>query len=250
MTVCHRDFASALLDSRKPVPAGLTFRSEKANKRFAVYRNNVAVSLTDALQSLFPVVRKLVGDEFFKAMAGVYLRRHPPASPLLAEFGIHMPAFLAGFEPVARLPYLPDVAKLEILIRESFHSKDSVPISNAYLASLEPEELLRARLGIAPSARLLRSRYPAFGIWHANAAGGSQPKNRPENVLVARREFDPKPWHLPGGAYEFIDSLAKGSCISEAADQAAAMQSEFRLDQALAILLKSGAAIEIKSQFD
>jgi len=50
-------FAAALLDPALPVPAGVTSARGKADeKRFAVYRNNVAVGLTRVLASRFPVV--------------------------------------------------------------------------------------------------------------------------------------------------------------------------------------------------
>ena len=241
MKVSHSEFVEALLDPRKPVPNGLTFRSGKTEKRFAVYRNNVAVSLTEALQSLFPVLRKLIGDEFFRALAGVYLRRHPPESPLLSRFGRRMPDFLSNFEPVGHLPYLSDVARLEILIKESFHAKDTSPVDNEYLASFQPTELLKSTLSIAPSTRILQSRFPIFGIWQANVSGGGRPINRAEEVLVARQHFEPRPILMPEGGCKFIASLASGSSISAAADIAAAERTEFRLDEALTILLRSGS---------
>ncbi len=41
------------------------------NRRFAVYRNNVAASLIEAMVQRFPAVCAIVGDEFFRAMARV-----------------------------------------------------------------------------------------------------------------------------------------------------------------------------------
>ncbi|MEZ5722575.1 MAG: DNA-binding domain-containing protein [Paracoccaceae bacterium] len=62
-----------------------------AGKRFDVYRNNVVVSLSEALATGFPVVRKLVGEAFFSAMAGVFVRAHPPRSPVLTMYGEGFP---------------------------------------------------------------------------------------------------------------------------------------------------------------
>lgn len=108
-------FHAALMDAARPVPEGLRDPAGRpAGKRFDVYRNNVAVSLTRALETGFPVLRKLVGAEFFSAMAGVYLRTHPPTSPLLQQYGQDMPGFLRGFPPAKSLPYLPDIARLEL----------------------------------------------------------------------------------------------------------------------------------------
>ena len=75
MSVGQTDFQAALLDADLPVPPGLSDgQGNAAGKRFAVYRNNVAVSLTEALITAFPSIYTLVGDQFFRAMAGSFLR--------------------------------------------------------------------------------------------------------------------------------------------------------------------------------
>src|SRR5579864_7312457 len=66
-------FATALLDRTSPVPAFLAGAARhRPERRFAVYRNNVAAGLVEALATRFPVVKRLVGDEFFRAMAHLY----------------------------------------------------------------------------------------------------------------------------------------------------------------------------------
>ena len=107
-------FARALLDPEFAVPEGIIDPNGKpAPKRFSVYRNNVASGLIKALEASFPVIRKLVGDEFFAAMAVVFARAHPPRSRLLAQYGDAFPDFLSRFPPVSHLGYLADVARLE-----------------------------------------------------------------------------------------------------------------------------------------
>lgn len=93
-------FARALLDPLAPPPRDF------AERRFAAYRNNVLVGVTDALAERFPVVLRLVGDEFFRATAGVHARTAPPRTPMLAEYGAGFPAFIEDFEPARELPYL------------------------------------------------------------------------------------------------------------------------------------------------
>ncbi len=45
------------------------------------------------------MVEKIVGEEFFAAMARVFVMKRPPRSPLLANYGDDFPAFIAAFEP-------------------------------------------------------------------------------------------------------------------------------------------------------
>ena len=60
----------AVLDAEADVPSPVVRRNGGSPARgFAVYRNNVYSSLIDVLESRFFVTSRLVGDEFFRAMA-------------------------------------------------------------------------------------------------------------------------------------------------------------------------------------
>jgi len=216
MSVSQADFRAALLDPKAAVPGDLLDpAAAPAGRRFAVYRNNVAVSLTEALEVAFPVLHKLLGDEFFRAMAGVYLRAHPPHTPMLMFFGAEMPAFLAGFPPAAHLGYLPDVARLELALRESYHAADARPVGPEALQS--GADLMAARLSLAPALRVIRSRWPLHGIWRANSeAGAPQPGKRAEDVLITRPGYDPIPAPLAEGGADFIAALARGESLGAA----------------------------------
>ena len=94
-------FAAALLDPELPPPDGLVaWNGSDPARRFAVYRNNVVVSLVDALADTFAVTQELVGEAFFRAMARVFALADPPKSRLMAFYGESFPNFIAGFPPV------------------------------------------------------------------------------------------------------------------------------------------------------
>lgn len=232
-------FAVALLDPEAALPAGIVGPDGRpAPKRFSVYRNNVALSLTRALEAAFPTVRKLVGDEFFAAMAGVFLRAHPPQSRMLMLYGGAMPEFLKRFEPVAHLGYLSDVARVDQAMRESYHAGDSTPLSEAEFQRLVGEDIAGLRLRLAPSVRLVRSRWPVVSIWEANHEGGASPKAETEDALILRPEFDPRPHRLPAGGAEFIASLAAGQPLGLAVDAAG---DRFDLPGVLGLLIQGRA---------
>ncbi len=76
-------FAQALLDADRPIPYGITAHNAAVSaRRFAVYRNNVVAGLVKALKSRFVVVDKIVGEEFFAAMARVFAAAFAPARNL------------------------------------------------------------------------------------------------------------------------------------------------------------------------
>lgn len=231
-------FAEALLNPDAAVPPGLVDpQGRPAPKRFSVYRNNVAASLTRALEAGFPVIRKLVGPEFFGAMAVVYLRAHPPRSRQIALYGHDFPGFLDAFPPVAHLPYLPDVARLELAIRDSYHAADSTPIDPAALAVPEPD-LLASRLHLAPSLRLIRSAHPIHALWLANTQGGPAPQPGAQDVIVLRTEYDPEPHLLPIGGGAFIADILAGQTLMQSLNNA---RENFDLTSILSLLLASNA---------
>jgi hypothetical protein len=237
-------FAAALLDPDQPVPPGLVDpQGRPAGSRFDVYRNNVLVSLTDALELSFPVIARLVGADFFRAMAREFARLHPPETPMLAFYGAAMPEFLQGFPPVAHLGYLPDVARLEHAIRASYHAADSARIAPEAISAMPTEHLMEARLMLSPALRLIRSDWPVHSIWRANMEDGPMPTMRAEDVLIARPDFDPRLWLLPAGGADFVSALASDQRFGNAV---LAAGSGFDLTTTLRILLDARAFVAVR----
>lgn len=241
------NFATALLDPAQPVPDGLRDpQGRPAGKRFDVYRNNVAVSLTEALETGFPIIRKLLGDAFFKAMAGVHLRQHPPRSPVMQEYGQDMPAFLETFPPVAHLPYLPDVARLELALRRAYHASDASALDPAAIAALPDNRLMAARFGLSPAAHILRSAYPVHGIWQANTQPDApKPAWHKETVLISRPGFDPMVDLLTPAQDVFLTCLLERAPLAAALDRANRLDPEFDLSSFLALLFARGVLVSV-----
>lgn len=210
-------FVAAALDPAAPVPDGiLGADGAPTTKRFNVYRNNIVVGLKDALAAGFPATQSLVGAEFFDAMAGVFVRAHPPGSPLMPTYGAGFPAFIDGFEPAATLPYLGDVARLEFALREAYHAADAPAIDADLLA--DPLVFTR-RVSLAPPVRVISSAYPIHQI-HRAATGGPKPTGGGEDVLVTRPAYDPVMTAFPSGTAAILTALSDGLSLGAALDLA------------------------------
>ena len=247
MTVSQTVFRMALLDPDADRPSGLKdAMGRPAQKRFDVYRNNVAVSLTEALETGFPAIAKLLGEENFKAICGVFLRQHPPASPLIMCYGEEFPAFLRGFEPLAHLGYLGDVAALELALRRAYHAADASPIDPATLAAIPPLELGDVTLSFAPAVALLTSDWPIHGIWAFNMRNGPKPAAKSESTLILRPAFAPEPHLLTSAEAACMKSLMDGATLGDAAEQADLVDTAFDLGPLLTQLLAGNAITKIK----
>lgn len=239
-------FAGALLDPRRPVPAGVVDPAGAAcARRFGVYRNNVAAGLAGALAESFPAVQRLVGKDFFQAMAIAYARTDPPRSPVMAAYGAGFADFIAGFEPAASLPYLADVARIEQAWVEAYHSADAEPIDPALLAELPQEALPHLRLRLHPSLRVVRSPWAVLSIWRCNAeaapADRVEDAGTPEDALILRPQAEVEVRALGPGAALFLQALVAGDPVVEAWRQALGEAADFDLAAHLAGLLEMGA---------
>lgn len=178
--------------------------------RLALYRNSVIRSLVAALEDGFPVVRQLVGPEFFAEMARVFVYNHPPRSRTLMLYGAEFAPFLKAFGPVVHLPYLPEVARLEQALRESHHAADAIPMPPARLSDLTPADQLR----FAPSVRLLRCDAPVLAIWRAHVGGDTA--DLAQDIIILRPAFDPIPHGLTRDKADLLQALMAGATLEAA----------------------------------
>jgi len=243
-TSFETSFARALLDVAQPVPAGLTaHHAAVPNRRFAVYRNNVAASLVNALRSRFPVVEKIVGEEFFAAMARVFALERPPRTPLLTTYGDEFADFIDGFGPARELIYLADVARLEAARTRAYHAADATPLGGAEFAALDVSALGSIRLDLHPSAEIVRSPHPIATIWAMNSGKRDLAPImnwHGEDALVVRPNLDVEVCLLPPGGATFLMALAAAKPLGEAAATALSDDPEFDLSCNLAALIGSG----------
>lgn len=237
------DFTAALLDAMRPPPAGL-FASTDVTQRFAVYRNNVVHGLSRALAGGFPAVEAIVGTEFFAAMAAIYVRQSPPTSPVLLDYGATLPEFLEGFTPAAELPYLPDVARLELAYTRAFHAADAISLPPARLTRIAADRIGALRFALHPSVQILRSARPVAEIWAMNT--GRAPLREiatwvAQDVLLLRPQQDVAVTLLAPGEAVFLSKLQAGAALEQAASAALDDAHAFDLASALAALFTRGA---------
>ena len=245
----QRAFAAALFDPALAVPAGLVGPDrETSAKRFAVYRNNVAVGLIDALQAGYPAVLRLVGKDFFRAMARTYTLTERRTSPILLDYGAGFANFIAEFEPAASLPYLPDVARIERAWTEAYHERDAVALGPTVLSAIPSDRIADARFVLHPSVRFVSSQFPAFTIWRMNVENGKPGPvdlaSGGEDVLLARPEADVEVRSMPAGGAKFVSALASGKPLAEAAESALSVDDNFDLSASLEALIGHGFIID------
>ncbi|WP_418314827.1 putative DNA-binding domain-containing protein [Piscinibacter sakaiensis] len=251
MSALEARFAAALLDPSLPAPPALrSWNGSDVDGRLAIYRNNVISSLVDALGETFPVVQELVGEEFFRAMAAVYVRQDPPRSRILASYGAGLAEFLESFEPVSSLPYLPDVARLEFARVQACHSADA-PVATAtqVAAALSAGARIgRIRFDWHPSLAVIESEWAIVSLFAAHQGVvdiASVDPAQPETAVVLRDQSDVVVLPAAAGLAAFVAAVRRGSALAEAAGEAASSHSTFDLALVLGMLHRHGAIASI-----
>ena len=238
-------FAQGLMDPARATPVDVVGpRGKAAIKRYNVYRNNVTVSLINALAAVFPATQRVTGDDFFRAMARFYLRAHPPVSPLLFEYGHDFPAFIEQYEYARELPWLADVARIERAWLDAYHAGDVEPLDPQALGRIPAARLADAVLIPHPATRVLRSRFAALSIFSAHKGDDPPPQidsGEAEDTLVTRPDLEVVATRLPPGGATFLARLIAGDPLGAAAAQALAASPSFDLAANIAGFIEAGA---------
>jgi hypothetical protein len=231
---------AALVKDDRPIPAA---------RRLAVYRNNTRAGLVDPLASTFPVVKQLVGEDFFARLAGDFILAHPPTRPELLTYGQDFPAFIADYPAAASVPYLTDVARLELAWNFSYNAADRDPLPASALSVFAPEQLEELRLVPHPSLRFIASSFPVMAIWQAHQTEGGP--DGPidlgaggDMLLVYRPRAETLIRKVGAGAFAFVMALATGQTLAGACNSALAGDPDFNVSGELASLLAAELFVE------
>jgi hypothetical protein len=209
-----------------------------APARLGVYRNNVRANFIDSLHSSFPAIWRLVGEAYFRQIAGEFHRLHPSRSGDLLHVGHAFPGYLAERHHADEYRYLGDIARLEWLCQESLLAAEHSPLDLERLRRVTPSAYDDLRFQLHPAVRLFESPYPALRIWQANVASDAEPEvidlaSGPDCVAVMRQRLQLKFHPLSRGEQAFLNALQAGTACGAAIEQAGACDDEFDASAAL-----------------
>ncbi|MDW6091869.1 DNA-binding domain-containing protein [Vibrio rhizosphaerae] len=191
--------------------------------RFAVYRNNVYHSLTEALEEIYPVCKQVVGEDFFRMLAGHFIQRYPPTSPILSEYGAQFAEFSRSIPQLSSLPYFSELAQLEYQLLQLTHAAD-IPV----LSISDIQQHLAACAD--PTQSVWQLTDPCW-LWQTSYAVGliyqaHQPDsavmiqdiqwNKSEYLLLTKSSYYGVFYPLSADEYHLIQQLKHGVTLAQA----------------------------------
>ena len=232
-------FAAAVLDgadtSMTPWihPDGL-----EPGARINIYRNNAHEGFLKALALEFPVIQRLVGEDYFRRLAREFQTEHPSRAGDLQGIGAPFAGFLRARFAGTDYPYLPDVAALEWAYQLSLIAADDTPLDLTPLRALPPERLDASCFELQPDCQLVHSEFPIVRIWLANQdeRDGTEVidlRTGADFVLLRRAGGAVELHQLPAADFFFLQSLQQGRSLGDSLRIAEQVDPELDLARAL-----------------
>ncbi len=224
----QRVFSEALYDEDPESPSVTTAAADldsmpkfEASESLGIYRNAVSNCMMESLVEFFPVCVELVGEKCFRTVAHRYLRGVPSLHADLARVGDAFPEFVEGLDFLSELPYLADVARLELGLHHAYAALwPPVQSNSEALGNAIAEEPERWRFILSPSTTLLASPHPVLTLWEAHQdrriEGGwtLDPRAGGEHVLVFRQGAEIHADLVEPGLWPILLSISEGEPVA------------------------------------
>lgn len=250
LAATQRQFAQALWHPQSSVATPF-------GRGMGVYQNNTRLTLLSAVETTYPVIARVLGDEFFTGLARSYVITTPSVSGNLfgyaQQFSAWLRHWLAALEDrdeATELAYLPDLAQLEWLVHQAHFAPDAPAFDFNALQAVNPAQQGALCFVLHPSCALFTTDYPVAQIWRMHQGDAASPPSIdwdavPERSLLWRQslsqfEIAVKLEECAAGAHQFLNDLASGETFMQAASSALAIEATLDLQALLLDLVSDG----------
>ncbi len=223
---------------RGPLRAGVA-------ARMAIYRNNLHEGFIKALALEFPVIQRLVGEDYFRQLAREFLHAHPSRAGDLHRIGAPFPGYLSERFAGTGYAYLPDVAQLEWSYEQAAIAADAPLFDARSLAYVAPESYGGLRFNLHPACYLVSSVYPILRIWQVNQIGADDAgivdlSTGPDHVVTRRAGHGVELVRLPPVEFLLLECFSAGATLAEALTTLQRVAPDFDLGCSLRQLIALG----------
>ncbi len=215
--------------------------------RLAVYYGNMNVSLRKILESVYPLIWKLIGEDCAREAAQAFIseKKALPTEGSLIEWGGAFPDFLERSPLAQSLPYLPDFSRLEWSHHLAACAEDKVPLTAHDFTSMNPERYAQLVLKLHPSAYLLSSAYPLDQVMSVikGEVDSIELENRQTRALIIRPSQTVTIHWLTEAQFSFLSGVQRGYPLLQVLEEMGG--EDIQLYEILSFSLKNGLFSEV-----
>jgi hypothetical protein len=227
-------------------------RGMVAFDRLSIYRRNAIANYTESLRSSFPLIERLVGEDYFRDAARQLQMAHPSQSGDLANVGAAFPEFLLERHHADQFRYLADVARLEWLCQKSLLAAEHAPLDLAKLAAVVPADYGELHFVLHPAVNLFESPYPCLKIWHSHAEESIDSAALDLDsggvciaIALSSRKLVFHP--LSAGEHVFLAALCSNVSLADAVEAGISVDPAFQTAETLRWTVLAGLVVDFTS---
>ncbi len=184
-----------MLYSQIHTPSGVS-----GQESIAIYRNNTLGSQYDALADFYPVIKKILGTQYFRQITRPFILQYPSKTENLNHYGQEFSSYLSNLithrPELQDYPYLPDLARLELAYHQCYFALNDDTFDFNGLSQLNNKQYAQLYFVLSHSLALIESNYPIDAIWLANQQEKPdhhiQNKQNQYQLIVYRDHYQPK----------------------------------------------------------
>lgn len=204
--------------------AELLFNKETTNvitpvENFSIYRNNIRSALISTLQETYPLIVKLLGEDFFKVACREYIAQYPSRSSNLNDYGEYFSHFLAHYPPVKNLIYLVEVAEFEWICHRLYFAADHSGFDVSRLRPLVKDQYENIHFSLHPALVVKKFHYPMLDIIDLCNHRSDKEVDITQgsiNLIIARRDFEIKLIPIADADFQFLNAIQEGATLGQA----------------------------------
>lgn len=204
--------------------------SVSGRERMAVYSGGYTARIHESLMETYGAVKHVMGEASFLRVAENYAEARSSAGYNLSDAGKDLESFFEKTDWKKNLPFLPDLARLERLVAESFHAFAGKNFDPSILAGFDEDQWNQLRLQFQPFVKIVGSQWPILDIWNARKTPLKEMNipliGRPQNVLIYRRDLEVYCKPMEKLEYEMLSFLLQGKTLGEACEHLSVLTDE------------------------
>ena len=258
--VSHRDYLSAFeqfLQTGENTKLATFLSGSRPESFLSVYRNGFIRASVSALESNFPTLVKLWGEEYFSQVAGAYINAAPPASATLIGYGfennpdapsLSFVEFLQGnaAELISQYSYVPDICRLDQAWLQALNANGQfLSLEEVQEIIAQGEDLGERPMTLTDSAHVVNLEFDIFELWGQLRFGKLsddqtiQLSARNNAVVFWQRELQVQAKPLSDVELVFMQKLRQSSSMDTASNEALASDENFDISTLFAELLNA-----------
>ena len=191
------DFQAYLLNDAQEgsfIKAVVNDQKVGAKKRLSIYHDGYRLRIIEALATVYPQLKALLGDVLFDKTAREYIGAYPSTYRNLRWYGSEMRQHL--LTTLAQHPIAAEMADFEWALSLAFDAQDAPELGLQDIAAIPPENWADLSFKFQPAINIVRTRWNTIPIWQAleveETPARPAQKSTYQSWLIWRKDFNSK----------------------------------------------------------